>query len=137
MSHVLNYLSLENNWFVFFSMICFKYFIYLFLDRGEGWKKERESNITVWLPLTRPLLGTWSIAEAYTLTGNQTRDFLIWRLALSPLCHNNQGCSLVCDFFSNHATTICSYYFGSFRMLVYVSVFPQYFPFVCACGWLT
>ena len=28
---------------------------YLFLERGEG----REGNITVWLPLVRPLLGTW------------------------------------------------------------------------------
>ena len=32
--------------------------MYLFLDRGEGWKKERERNISVWLLLMRPLLGT-------------------------------------------------------------------------------
>ena len=32
---------------------------YLFLDRGEGREKERESNINVWLPLTHSLLGTW------------------------------------------------------------------------------
>ena len=30
----------------------------LFLDRGEGREEEREGNISVWLPLTRPLLGT-------------------------------------------------------------------------------
>ena len=35
-----------------------KYFIYLFLERGEGREKERERNINVWLPLERPLLGT-------------------------------------------------------------------------------
>ena len=34
-----------------------KYFIYLFLDRGEGREKERERNINVWLPLTHPKLG--------------------------------------------------------------------------------
>ena len=29
-------------------------FIYLFIHRGEGRKKERERNINVWLPLTHP-----------------------------------------------------------------------------------
>ena len=32
--------------------------MYLFLDRREGWEKE-ERNISVWLPLMCPLLGTW------------------------------------------------------------------------------
>ena len=36
----------------------FKDFIYLFIERGEGKEKE-ERNISVWLPLMRPLLGTW------------------------------------------------------------------------------
>ena len=31
-----------------------KDFIYLFLDRGEGREKERERNISVWLPLGPP-----------------------------------------------------------------------------------
>ena len=31
---------------------------YLFFERGERTEKERERNITVWLPLARPLLGT-------------------------------------------------------------------------------
>ena len=35
----------------------FKDFIYLFLERGERREEERERNINVWLPLTRPLLG--------------------------------------------------------------------------------
>ena len=33
-----------------------KYFIYLFLERGEGKEKERERNINVWLPLAHHLL---------------------------------------------------------------------------------
>ena len=32
----------------------FKDFTYLFLEKGEGKEKERERNITVWLPLTPP-----------------------------------------------------------------------------------
>ena len=35
-----------------------KYFIYLFLERGEGREKEKERNSDVWLPLVHPLLGT-------------------------------------------------------------------------------
>ena len=42
--------------------ICFLYFItikkkYLFLERGEDREKERERNISVWLPLVYPQLG--------------------------------------------------------------------------------
>ena len=49
-----------------------KDFIYFFLDRGEGREKERERNIRVWLPLTRPPLGTWPATQACALTGNRT-----------------------------------------------------------------
>ena len=31
--------------------------IYVFLDRGEGWEKDRERNINVWLPLNAPPTG--------------------------------------------------------------------------------
>ena len=34
-------------------------FIYLFLERGERRKKERERNIDVWLPLASPQPGTF------------------------------------------------------------------------------
>ena len=37
--------------------LCRKYFIYLFLERGEGREKERERNINVWLPLVHPPTG--------------------------------------------------------------------------------
>ena len=37
-----------------FLRIFFLDFIYLFLHRGEGRKKERERNINVWLPLMCP-----------------------------------------------------------------------------------
>ena len=32
---------------LFLSFFFFKYFIYLFLERGEGWEKERERNTDV------------------------------------------------------------------------------------------
>ena len=44
--------------------------MYLFLDRGEGNKEERERNINVWLPLVCPLLGIWPVTQACALTGN-------------------------------------------------------------------
>ena len=66
-------------------------FIYLFLERGEGREKERERNISVWLPLTRPPMGTWPATQACALTGNRTRDSLVHRPALSPLSHTIQG----------------------------------------------
>ena len=37
--------------------IFFKDFIYLFLETGEGREKERERNISVWLPLMHPQWG--------------------------------------------------------------------------------
>ena len=45
----------------------------------------------MWLPLTRPLLGTWPATQACVLTGNQTGDPLVCRLALNPLSHTSQG----------------------------------------------
>ena len=76
--------------------ICFKDFIYLFLERGEGKEKGRERNINVWLPLSRLLLGTWPPTQVCALTGNCTSDPLLHRLALNPLNHTSQGsrCSI-------------------------------------------
>ena len=77
---------MESYCFVFVFIFRF----YLFLEREEGKKKE-ERNINVWLPLTRPLLGTWPAIQACALTGNQTGNSLILRPALNPLSHTSQG----------------------------------------------
>ena len=74
----------------FFCFCFFKDFIYLFLDRGEGREKE-ERNISVWLPLTHLLLGTWLATQACALTGNQTGDPLVPKQVLNPLSHAAQG----------------------------------------------
>ena len=63
----------------------------LFIFRGERREKEKESNIIVRLPFVRPLLGTWPTAQAGALTGNQTSDFLVCRLAFNTLSHTSQG----------------------------------------------
>ena len=82
---------------VLFVFIMYKnvYFLeilfYLFLDRGEKRKKERERNINVWLPLMHSQLGTSPATQAFTLTGNRTSGPLVGRLALSPLGHTSQG----------------------------------------------
>ena len=42
----------------------------------------------MWLPLTRPLLGTWPATQSCALTwGNQTGDPLVCRPALNPLSY--------------------------------------------------
>ena len=51
-----------------------KDFIYLFLQRGEGKEKEKETIINMWLPLSCPMLGTWPATQACAPNGNQTRN---------------------------------------------------------------
>ena len=74
-----------------YSNRCIFKIFYLFLERGEGREKKRERNINVWLPLTRPLLGTWPATQACALTGNRTRDPLVHRPAFNLLSHTSQG----------------------------------------------
>ena len=53
-------------------------YLFIFREKGrEGKEKERERNINVWLPLARPLLGTWPATQACALTGNRTHDLLV------------------------------------------------------------
>ena len=63
----------------------------LFLESGEGKEKERERNISVWLPLAHSLLGPWPATQACVLTGSRTRNPLVLRPALNPLSHTSRG----------------------------------------------
>ena len=71
--------------FVFFEIF------YLFLERGEGKEKERERNISVWLPLECPRLRTWPATQACALTGNRTNNPFVHSPALNPLNYTSQG----------------------------------------------
>ena len=51
---------------------------------------ERYTN---WLPLVRPLLGTWPTTQAYALTRNRTSNLLVHRLALNPLSLRHFECN--------------------------------------------
>ena len=81
------FFSLSHLVFKFF----FKDFIYLFLEREEGTEKERERNISVWVPPACPPQGTLAVTQACALTGNRTGDPLVRRLAFSALSHITQG----------------------------------------------
>ena len=80
-------------WSQFLSQgfLVFKTFVYLLLKRGERKEKERERNISVWLPLMHSLLETWPSTQACALPGNQTSNPLVHRLALNPLSYTSQG----------------------------------------------
>ena len=54
-------------------------------------EKERERNISVWLPLVHPQLGARPTTQACSLTGSQTSTPLVRRPALNPLSHTSQG----------------------------------------------
>ena len=94
--HKLVYIESEQNLktkqnCIYFSLKKIKnFFIYLFLERGEGTEKERR-NINVWLPLMRPLLGTWHATQACALTRNWTSDPLVHRPEFNPLSHTSWG----------------------------------------------
>ena len=60
------------------------FYSFIFRER----EKEGERNISVWLPLTCPLLGTWPATQALTE--------LNWRpfgsqAVFNPLSHTSQG----------------------------------------------
>ena len=82
---------LMNKWLKNNSYFFKKDFIY-FQREGKGRRKRgRATSMYDWLPLVRPLLGTWPVTQACALTGNRTGNPLVRRPALSPLSHTSQG----------------------------------------------
>ena len=84
----------HRNWAIAPSFFLFK-ILFIYFQRGEGREKQKERNINVRLPPVCPQLGTWHTTQACVLTGNQTRDPLVHRLALNPLSHTSQGHSII------------------------------------------
>ena len=84
-----HYLSLPIiSSFFFFKFL--KNIVLVSFYRGTGREKERERNISVWLLLTCPLLGTWPTTQACALTENQTNNPLVCRPVHIPLSHTSQ-----------------------------------------------
>ena len=86
------WISLEYstfNWKCYLSGNFLKRF-YLFIFREKGREGEREGKTcNVQLPLEHPLLGAWSATQACALTGNETGNPWVCRLAFNPLSHTN------------------------------------------------
>ena len=60
------------------ALVLFLYFLkrfYLFIFRERGREGERERNISVWLPLMRPLLENWPATQVCALIGRVTLWF--------------------------------------------------------------
>ena len=77
--------------FLFLCILFFKDFIYLFLERGEGWEKERERNINAWTSLVCPPTGDLARNPGMCPDQNRTGDPLVCMLALNPLSYTSQG----------------------------------------------
>ena len=73
----------------------FKKWFYVFVFTERGREGDEKRNINVWLPLTRPLLGTWPTTQACVPTGNPAHNPSLHRLVLNPLSHTSQGCFLL------------------------------------------
>ena len=80
------YLITINGIIVLGPVVLFKKILLIYLERREGKEKDRERNISVWLPLA-----TCPTTQACALTGNRTGDPLVCSLALNPLSHTSQG----------------------------------------------
>ena len=90
-------------------ILFFKDFIYLFLQRGEGREKERETHISVCLPLVHPLLATWPATQACALAGNQIGHLLVQKPELNSLSHTSQGWFIsILDHFNFESKPICA-----------------------------
>ena len=68
-----------------------RFYLFIFREGKGGRKRERESNINVWLPLMCLPLGTSPAIQICALTGNWTSNPLFHRLVLNPLRHTSRG----------------------------------------------
>ena len=94
----------------------FKKYLLICLFLGRGSEGERKRNINVWLPLMRPLLGTWPATQACSLTGNLTVTLWVTGPRLVHWgVHTSQGC-----YFSN--STNWEVYYTSWRQKLAMSL---------------
>ena len=117
--HLYNISSFVQSLFISFAHFL-KDFIYLIIFREER-------NINVWLPLERPLMGTWPTTPACALTGTQTSNPLVCRPVLTllkphrPELHTFDSCILTW----NSATLLHSF-IGFRRLFIAFLSFSMY-----------
>ena len=75
-----------------------KYFIYLFLERGEGRERGRETSMCGCL-LCAPYWGPGQQPRHVRWLGIKLSDLLVCRPALNPPSHSSQGWKIFFDIF--------------------------------------
>ena len=74
------------------TTIFLMFYLFIFRVRGREGEREEEKHQCVVASHAPPTGGlTWSTTQECTLTGNQTGNPLVHRLALNPLSHTSQG----------------------------------------------
>ena len=89
MSHIAGTIILRQSTPLLICSCFFFFFLRFYFKKEEKRGRKRKRNINMWLPLMCSPLETR--AQACALTGNQTGDPLVHRLALNPLSHSSQG----------------------------------------------
>ena len=115
------------NIYLFISSNTFKNdFIYLFLERGEGRKKDMERNINVLLPLMHPPLGIWPATQLCALTGNWTGSRLVRRPTLNPPTHTSQGSNNTFCLYFSISKAISAFWIGIYIGYIFLSFYLNF-----------
>ena len=69
--------------------------LFVCILRQRRREKGRERNINVWLPLVRPVLGTWPATQANTQTGNRNGDPLVRKHSIHSATPDKAAYSLI------------------------------------------
>ena len=67
-----------------------RFYLFNFRQRGKEGERKGEKHKCV-VASCAPPTGDLTHTQAYSLTGNQTSDPLVHKLALNPLSHTSQG----------------------------------------------
>ena len=75
-------------------------FIYLFIERGEGREKERERNVSVWLPLTCPSTGDLAHTTQACALAHWIKQVTLWFTGWHSIHWTTSARALLWSFYS-------------------------------------